>query len=124
MSRARLGLALAVVVPLGFLTKATDAELVRGYLGGVLYVVFWILLVLLARPSLRPGSVAVVVFLVTCALEAAQLWHPPWLERIRATFLGHALLGSTFSWWDFPCYAAGAALGVGIASLCRPQGPP
>lgn len=119
MSRARLGLALAVVVPLGFATKLTDAELVRGYLGGVLYVVFWILLVLFARPRLRPGSVAVVVFLATCALEAIQLWHPPWLEHIRATFLGHALLGSTFSWWDFPCYAAGAALGVGIASLCR-----
>ncbi len=124
MSRARLGLALAVVVPLGFATKLTDAELVRGYLGGVLYVVFWILLVLLVRPRLRPGSVAVVVFLATCALEAAQLWHPPWLERLRATFLGHALLGSTFSWWDFPCYAAGAALGLGIAALCRAPGAP
>jgi hypothetical protein len=119
LSRARLAVALAVVVPLGFLTKATEAELVRGYLGGVLYVVFWILLVLLVRPQLQPGSVAVAVFLVTCALEFAQLWHPPWLERIRATFLGHALLGSTFSWWDFPCYAAGAVLGVGVARLCR-----
>jgi hypothetical protein len=119
LSRARLAVALALVVPLGFATKLTDAELVRGHLGGVLYVVFWILLVLLAWPGLRPGSVAVAVFLATCALEATQLWHPPWLESIRATFLGHALLGSTFSWWDFPCYAAGAGLGVGIASLCR-----
>ena len=119
MSRARLALALGVVVPLGFATKLTDAELVRGYLGGVFYVVFWILLVLLIRPRLRPRSVAVTVFLATCALEAAQLWHPPWLEEVRATFLGHALLGSTFSWWDFPCYAVGAALGVGVAALCR-----
>ena len=119
MSRARLALALAVVVPLGFATKLTDTELVRGYLGGVFYVVFWILLVLVAWPRLRPSSVAVAVFLVTCALEAAQLWHPPRLEEVRATFLGHALLGSTFAWWDFPCYALGAALGVGVASLCR-----
>jgi hypothetical protein len=119
LSRARLALALAIVVPLGFATKLADAELVRGYLGGVLYVVFWILLVLLLRPQLRPESVAGYVFLATAALEAAQLWHPPWLERLRATFLGHALLGSTFSWWDFPCYALGAALGVGVARLCR-----
>ncbi|MHC4133868.1 MAG: ribosomal maturation YjgA family protein [Planctomycetota bacterium] len=119
MSRARLALALAIVVPLGFAAKLTDAELVRGYLGGALYVVFWILLVLLTRPQLRPGSVAVAVFLATCALEAAQLWNPTWLDTVRATFLGHALLGSTFSWWDFPCYALGAALGVGVASLCR-----
>jgi hypothetical protein len=119
LSRARLALALAIVVPLGFATKLTDAVLVRGYLGGVFYVVFWILLVLLARPQLRPGSVAVAAFLATCALEAAQLWHPRWLEEVRATFLGHALLGSTFSWWDLPCYALGAALGIGVASLCR-----
>jgi hypothetical protein len=119
LSRARLALALAVVVPLGLAAKLTNAELVRGYLGGVAYVVFWILLVLLAWPRLRPGSVAVAVFLATCALEAAQLWHPRWLESVRATFLGHALLGSTFSWWDFPCYAVGAGLGVGVASLCR-----
>ena len=39
----------------------------------------------------------------------------PWLERIRATFLGHALLGSLFVWEDIPYYALGALAGWAAA---------
>ncbi|MHC4547510.1 MAG: ribosomal maturation YjgA family protein [Planctomycetota bacterium] len=119
MSRRRLALALAIVTPLGFATKLTDVALVSGCLSGVLYVVFWILLVLLFRPQLNREFAALAVLLVTCALEFLQLWHPPLLETIRGTFLGHTLLGSWFTWWDFPCYAIGAALGLEVAGACR-----
>jgi len=119
VSRRRLLVALALLVPLGLLTKATDNELVRGYAGGVLYVVFFTCAVLLARPDWRPAPVAAGVLLATCALEVLQLWHPPWLERVRATFLGHALLGSTFSGWDFACYAVGALLAIALSRVLR-----
>ncbi|MGQ0615071.1 MAG: ribosomal maturation YjgA family protein [Planctomycetaceae bacterium] len=118
MIRIRLAAALALVVPLGLATKiyaGPGAGFVRGSLGGVFYEVFWILALLLAAPRLGPGRVGAAVFVATCLLEAAQLWHPPFLERARATRLGDALLGSTFSPSDFAVYAAGSLLGCGLA---------
>jgi len=85
------------------------------YGAGILYVLFWISVVLWIWPGLSPWRVAAGVLAVTCALEALQLWHPPILTLIRATWLGRTLIGTTFSWWDFPHYAAGCALGILIA---------
>ena len=115
--RRRRTVALMVVVPLGFATKwyvGPGAGFVGNYLGGVLYEVFWVLVVLLVWPLLPAARVAVGVFLATCLLEALQLWHPPVLEAIRGTFLGRTLIGTTFSWWDFPCYAAGCCLALAL----------
>jgi hypothetical protein len=46
------------------------------------------------------------------AVEFSQLYHAPWLDSIRATRLGHLVLGSTFNWPDLPAYAVGVALGA------------
>jgi len=116
--RGRYLVALAVVTPLGFLSKfytGPGATWVADNAGGFLYVVFWIALVLALLPRLLGAAVAAGVLAATCALEFAQLWHPPLLERIRATFLGHALLGSTFAWSDFPYYFAGALVGYALS---------
>ena len=110
MSRLRLLLALALLVPLGLLTKASGHPLVRGYLGGSLYVVFWTYAALLARPRWRPARVALAVFAATCAIEVFQLAR--WPEGVRATLVGGALLGSEFDPWDFAAYAIGAAIAV------------
>jgi hypothetical protein len=109
--RARCLVLLAVVTPLGFATKfyaGPAATWVATKSGGFLYVVFWVLVVLALFPRLSPARVSLAVFGVTSLLEFSQLWHPPGLEAVRATFLGHALIGSTFAWSDFPYYAAGA----------------
>lgn len=114
--RAHL-LLLAALIPLGVATKlytGPGAGWINGSLGGVLYVVFWILLVTLLRPRWPPAPVALGVLLVTCALEVLQLWHPAWLAPVRASFIGHALLGNTFAWLDFPHYVAGALLGYAL----------
>ena len=117
----RLLLILALLVPLGLATKfySGPAEAwVHGHAGGLLYVTFWCLLVLAIWPRFSATAVAVGVFLVTSVLEFSQLWHPPPLEMVRSTFLGHALIGSTFSWSDFPYYGAGALTAVYIARIC------
>ena len=119
--RPCLLLVLVIVVPLGFATKfyAGPAEvLVRAHTGGFLYVVFWCLLALAIRPKLSPWVIGSVVLVATSVLEFLQLWHPPLLQAIRATFVGHALLGSTFSWSDFPYYLAGVLAAIGIARIC------
>jgi hypothetical protein len=110
VSRARLLLALSLLVPAGLLTKASGAPLIRGYLGGALYVMFFTYVVLLARPRARPAAVALGVLLATCAVEAFQLCR--WPEGLRATFLGGVILGSEFDPLDFPCYAVGAMLAL------------
>lgn len=111
---------LALLTPLGFGTKFYHGPAhawVSGHAGGLLYVAFWILLALAVAPKLPAGRVALVVLSITCALEFLQLWHPPLLQRIRAHFLGQALIGSDFDWRDFPYYFLGALGGVGLARL-------
>jgi hypothetical protein len=121
-ARGRLALWLAVVTPLGFGTKlyrGPGGAWVGDHAGGVLYVVFWILVVMLVRPRLEPLRVAACVLAVTSLLETLQLWSPPLLEAVRSSFLGHALLGSTFSALDFPHYVAGAMAGFAIARAAK-----
>jgi hypothetical protein len=89
---------------------------VRDSLAGAVYEAFWIWLVLAAFPAVRPRTAAWAVFSATCALEAAQAWHPPFLEALRATFAGRTLLGNSFSWLDFPHYAAGCLLAAAAAA--------
>jgi hypothetical protein len=114
--QARLFISLLILTPLGFLTKSyvgPAAPWVRDSLGGVLYEMFWCWIVVLFCPKFNPWKTALAVFLVTSVLEVAQLWHPPFLEVIRRTFLGAALLGTTFAWLDFPHYLLGCLIAAG-----------
>jgi hypothetical protein len=123
--RRILAAILVLVVPLGFATKlysGPGAGWARSHGGGILYEVFWILLVLFVWPRLSPVRVAGGVLVATSALEILQLFHPPFLEAVRATFLGHALIGSTFAWWDFPHYVVGCVAGALLAHAALRHG--
>lgn len=106
-------ISLIALIPIGLASKFYQGlfdQWVNNSLGGVLYEIFWVLLVVLIKPKLSPAWVAFWVFVVTSSLEFAQLWKPPFLEIIRATLLGRLLLGTTFSAWDFPYYLIGCGL--------------
>ena len=118
--RLRLAFFTAALVPLGIGTKlyaGPGAAWMNGNVGGFVYVVFWCTLALVVWPRLSAARAAWTVLIVTSALEALQLWHPPLLEAVRSTLAGQALLGSHFSWWDYPYYVAGAVAAVGVARL-------
>ncbi|MBN2105214.1 DUF2809 domain-containing protein [bacterium] len=103
-----------VIIPLGFYTKLYRGSMwiwVNHSLGGVLYEIFWCLFIVWLWPRAKPVRIAFWVFLVTCCLELLQLWHPFFLEKIRGTYLGQALFGTTFTWWDFPHYIIGSVIG-------------
>ena len=106
---------LLVIAPMGFVFKFYAGPLhtwFNNYGAGLVYEVFWILVLFLFFPSREAvNRIPVGVFAVTCALEVLQLWHPPFLEAIRSHFLGRALIGTTFVWWDFPHYVIGCLLG-------------
>ena len=114
-----------LLVPVGVATKLytgpADAW-VRAHAGGFIYVLFWCLLVLAIWPRLSSWVVGGAVFTVTSALEFLQLWHPAPLEAVRATFVGHLLIGSSFSWPDFLYYGAGSVAAVAVAGICRRSG--
>ena len=80
-------------------------------LGGLFYVIIWCLVAFFLVPRARSFMIASGVFIATCALEFLQLWHPAWLESVRATFPGAAMLGTTFVWLDIPYYVVGCVMG-------------
>ena len=108
-------LSLYVITPVGFWCKAYSGpgqSWFNHYGGGVAYVIFWCLVVFFFWPNKKNATkIAVWLLAITCALETFQLWQPPFLQHIRSTFLGKALLGTTFVWWDFPHYILGALIG-------------
>lgn len=108
-------LSLLIVTPLGFLSKLYTGPAqnwFNNYAGDILYEIFWCLFFFLLIPHRKAiRQIPIWVFFVTCMLEFLQLWHPPFLQQIRANFLGRTLLGTTFVWWDFPHYAIGCIIG-------------
>jgi len=107
-------ISLLIITPIGFLSKfyRGPAHLwVNDSLGGVFYEIFWCLVLTLCLPRLRPLTIASIVLIVTGCLEFLQLWHPPFLEWFRASFIGRTILGNSFGWSDFPYYFGGSLIG-------------
>ncbi len=108
-------LALCIITPLGLGLWFYDGPARRWfnfYLTCSAYEIFWCLVVFFFWPRSRhTARIALWVFLVTCGLEFLQLWRPPFLQQIRSTFLGMALIGTDFVWRQFPYYIAGSLIG-------------
>jgi hypothetical protein len=107
------------IVPLGYIIRFGHIlpEWIGDAGGGIAYELFWIFLLLLLQPKANIRSIAIAVCLATCAIEFLQLYQPPWLQAIRATLPGRLILGTTFSWSDFPPYFTGSAIGFLWASV-------
>ncbi len=99
-------------------TRSTLPDWWREHGGGIPYVCYWIAFWFVFFPFRRcilPICVAVTTGI--CLLEFLQLWKPPWLMQIRATRFGAALLGSGFTWDDFPPYFIGGAVAAFVLML-------
>ena len=113
-------LCLMIIIPLGFYSKFYTGPAegwVNNSLGGILYVVFWSLLTSLFFARIRAWIIAAIVLLTTCMLEFLQLWHPPFLEVIRSTFIGVTLIGNSFSGLDLVHYVIGFILSGTLLTL-------
>jgi hypothetical protein len=115
LKRKWILIALLIVTPSGFLFKLYSGRLCRwfnDYGAGVMYEIFWCMVIFFFYAYKKAAAkIAIGVFLATSFLEILQLWHPSILQQVRSTFLGGALLGSTFVWWDFPHYVLGCVIG-------------
>lgn len=109
-------LALAVAtIALGLLFQQTRDALPFAFadaLGDALWalMMYWLVGVAYATPRRLPRAA---VALVLCWLvEFSQLYHTPWLDRHRATTLGHLILGSGFDLRDLASYGIGVLVGL------------
>lgn len=113
--RVRYLLAAPVVVALGLASRLpASPELARTWAGDPLYAVLIYLLVRFGRPRLPLPMSALGAWILCAAVEVSQLWHPAWLDAVRATRLGALVLGRGFLWSDLAAYAVGVALALGV----------
>lgn len=92
---------------------------VRDIAGDALWaaMMFWWLSALLIGASrLWRGIIA---FAVCALVELSQLVHTPWIDALRATTVGHLVLGSGFDPRDFVAYALGVAVAMLLARMLR-----
>lgn len=115
---------IVLVAALGVLSKILpggEGSWISNHLAGAFYVVELALILQLIFPDHLSFVLVLAAFLGTSLVEFLQNWHPAFLEPIRNSFLGHTILGSTFSWLDFPWYVAGAFIGWLLLQWVRPR---
>jgi hypothetical protein len=80
---------------------------VRDVLGDALWaaMIAWLAGALAPRARLVLRGIA--AYAVCAAVEASQMYHAPTLDAIRATRIGHLVLGSGFDPRDLLAYALG-----------------
>lgn len=117
--RSRFILLAAVVLVAGLGSRHPSLPWwVHATIGDFLYAVLIALLVRVIHPTIAPRRAAVVAFLFCWAIEFSQLWHPAWLDALRATWAGRLVLGNVFVARDLGWYAVGA-----VASMVVPAEP-
>jgi hypothetical protein len=110
--RARLtyiGATVATIV-IGLLVHLGGAALgpvLRDMLGDALWAAMILWLSGALAPRARLPLRSVVAYAVCVAVETSQMYHAPAIDAIRATRIGHLVLGSGFDPRDLLAYALG-----------------
>ncbi len=120
--RNRLVYALAVVlvIGLGLLLRSGGAPFpgaVVKYGGVALWALVVFLLLGLATPVASTARLGGVAVAISWCVEFLQLYHSSWVDSIRATRVGHLVLGSTFNSPDLLAYCVGIGLGAAAESV-------
>lgn len=90
---------------------------VAEYAGDTLYATLVFVLAAFLRPRATRDRLAAFAFGFSALVEVSQAVHFGPLDAVRATLPGRLVLGTTFVWSDFPCYAVGALLGLAVDSV-------
>ncbi|WP_417910125.1 DUF2809 domain-containing protein [Candidatus Electronema sp. PJ] len=96
------------------------------YAGDVLWamLLYCVCALLLGRSTPQTLCIAL---LIACFIEASQLFHPPWLEQLRAIRPLAFVLGFSFLWSDIIAYVLGivcaALLDLLLLNATNPTSP-
>ncbi|MBD2518668.1 DUF2809 domain-containing protein [Nostoc sp. FACHB-973] len=119
--RWRTILSLVIILPIGLLYShyRYSTGWLNQEVGGIFYEIFWCLFAFLfITTHSSVWQIPLWVLVITCLLEFMQLWHPPFLNSVRSFWWGKMLIGSAFTWADFPYYFIGSGLGWLWLRLC------
>jgi glycopeptide antibiotics resistance protein len=117
-------LLLAAIVLMG-LASRSEALSLSAFWAKYLGDMFWAMMVFVGLRILLPKQstafLAALAFGICCAVEFSQLYHAAGIDKIRATWIGKLVLGSSFSWPDFLAYLAGIVIASVIEwrAFCR-----
>jgi Protein of unknown function (DUF2809) len=117
---ALLTIAVGLLVHRGVLPLSPVARDVFGDALWAMMMMWWMGVLL---PAWRPERRAVVALAICVAVEWSQRWHAPWLDAVRATRMGHLVLGSGFDARDLVAYAAGVVVAMLIDLRWLSRGP-
>lgn len=107
------GALLAATIALGLASREIPSlfpAALGKYPGDALWaqMVYWVLA--MVAPSASVSKLAVYSLAFSYCDEIGQLYRSPWLDQIRASAIGHIVLGSHFSWLDVLSYTIGISL--------------
>jgi len=109
----KLSLSLIFFIILGLFSKfyqGTGHQWLNDDANGIFYVVCWALSFALLCPKKTIKYWVISALVLSSSLEFLQLSQAPFLLELRSYLLGRLILGSYFSWLDFPYYSLGAIL--------------
>ena len=104
---------LILLVPIGLGTKFYNGNnyfWINNSFSDVIYEIFWSILLFLLIPKMKLIVNIATIFIATSIIEFLQLVKTPYLLKLRSSFLGKTLLGTTFVPMDFVYYAIGCVL--------------
>jgi hypothetical protein len=90
------------------------------YGGDAIWAGMFLIFLRIFFTKIRLWKLALFNFALGVADEVSQLYHAHWIDSIRDTPIGGAILGHWFVWSDIICYAVGtflAFLFLSIAAL-------
>ena len=116
-SRWTFIVATIVTVLVGLVSR--HLEWVPTWVGDLLWATTLYYLISAVTPMTSPWRRGAAALAFSYLIEISQLYHRPWLDRIRDNPVGHLVLGSTFTWADLLAYTAGVALAIAATAPRR-----
>lgn len=109
-----------LTIPIGLATRKKPEcflPVIAKYGGDILWAACFFFFFRIFFIQKKLWQVAVFTYLFAVLIEISELYHAPWIDEIRRTFLGKMILGFGFLWSDIVCYAIGILLAWLIATF-------
>jgi hypothetical protein len=89
------------------------------YGGDTIWAGMFLIFLRIFFTKIKLWKLALINYALGVADEVSQLYHAHWIDSIRNTAIGGAMLGHEFVWSDIACYAVGTFIGFIFLSIAE-----